>query len=86
MTRRLLYPDPPPAGTLLGPNRLGELLVVLGPDPDDPAWVLVGWATVPHIEAAVKRDPASLAELRDPRVLRARALAEIGARVMGGPS
>lgn len=71
MKRRLRYPDPPAAGTILGPNALGELLVVLGLDPDESAdsgWVLVGWATVPDLAAAAAREPASLAELYEPRV------------------
>lgn len=60
--RRLTYPTPPEPGTILGPNALGEHLVVRGPDPDQPNAVKVGYATVDDITAALQREPRSLAE------------------------
>ncbi len=63
---RLHYPDPPPVGTVIGPNELGEHLVVVGQDGAD---TLVAYATKPDLQAAIAcrtagGDPRSLAEMR----------------------
>lgn len=60
---RLKYPTPPEPGTILGPNTVGEHLVVLGTD-EESGESLIGYAGQPEIAAAVDRDPQSLTEFR----------------------
>lgn len=61
---RAHYPTPPEPGTIVGPNTLGEHLVVLGQD--GPA-TLIGYATVDDLRAAAREatttgGPRSVAE------------------------
>jgi len=51
-----------PVGTILGPNRLGELMAVVEERADG---VALGYATTPEIQAALTQpEPRSLTELQ----------------------
>lgn len=60
---RLKYATPPEPGTILGPNQVGEHLVVLATD-EATGESLIGYAGEPEVAAAMVRDPQSLTEFR----------------------
>lgn len=59
---RMRFPTAPEPGTILGPNTMGEHLVVLTTDENGDT--LLGYAGKPEIAAAMDRDPQSLTEFR----------------------
>ena len=53
---RLSYASQPQPGTIVGPKDVTrEWLVVLGPDPDNPAKTLIGYATQAELNQAAGR-------------------------------
>lgn len=59
---RLRFATPPEPGTILGPNSVGEHMVVLTTEENGDT--LLGYAGEPEIAAAMDRDPQSLTEFR----------------------